>query len=306
MPSRLIRDGMLSSERVQKQPFEARWLYVTILLSADDVGLFELNLFKLSRDAAIDDGTLPALIQMLADRDLIRVYESGGKRYGFVPRFRQRLQIKRTKYPMPPLALMADDQDAVSKINDLTSNPPLDNRDSRKSTVVQPSEPEPEVEKSNTPPSPSVIAPHGAGAATPAQEAEGKDPKTPKTRGTRLPADWVLPKAWGVWALAEYPHWTPDIVRQIGLSFADHWHAATGRGSTKADWPATWRNWCRSDIQQRKFPKAGKQQTAFAAERTAQADRIMGSYAAEVRAADNPQPSFIDMEAFDAPRLTDG
>lgn len=138
---------MLSSERVQRQPFEARWLYVTILLSADDVGLFEVNLFKLARDAAIDDGTLPALIQMLADRDLIRLYESGGKRYGFVPRFRQRLQIKRTKFPMPPLALMSDDEDAVNKIKDLTANPPLDNGGSRKPTVVQPSEPEPEPEE---------------------------------------------------------------------------------------------------------------------------------------------------------------
>lgn len=171
---------------------------------------------------------------------------------------------------------------------------------------TQPNQPIAEAKAEASTPAPSVLAPQGAGAATPAQEAEGKVPKTPKTRGTRLPADWVLPKVWGVWALSEYPHWTPDIVRQIGLSFADHWHAATGRGSTKADWPATWRNWCRSDIQQRKHPKAGKQQTAFAAERTAQADRIMGSYAAQARAADNQQPSFIDMEAFDAPRLTDG
>jgi uncharacterized protein YdaU (DUF1376 family) len=43
--------------------------------------------------------------------------------------------------------------------------------------------------------------------------------------------------------------------------------------------------------------------TAFASERAAQADRIMGSYAAQARAADSPQPSFIDMEAFNATRI---
>lgn len=67
-------------------------------------------------------------------------------------------------------------------------------------------------------------------------------------KGHRLPDDWQLPKPWGEWALAEYPAWTPDIVRLEAAKFADHWHAKAGKDATKTDWEATWRNWCRSPI----------------------------------------------------------
>lgn len=70
-------------------------------------------------------------------------------------------------------------------------------------------------------------------------------------RGGRLPDDWRLPKAWGEWALQEYPHWTPDIVRLEGEKFADHWRSKAGKDGAKLDWLGTWRNWCRSDIAQR-------------------------------------------------------
>lgn len=67
-----------------------------------------------------------------------------------------------------------------------------------------------------------------------------------KSRGTRLPAEWALPKPWGDWALGEMPGWTPDTVRNEAAKFADFWHAKTGKDATKADWLATWRNWCRN------------------------------------------------------------
>lgn len=147
MSSRLIRDDMLDSERVQTLPIEARWLFVTVMLSADDVGLFEVNAFKLGRRAGIDQKNISFLTQCIADADLVRLYESDGKQFGFIPRFRQRLQIKRTKHPLPALALMADDEDATNKIKYLTPNPPLSNRDAPLPTVAQPSEPEPEPEE---------------------------------------------------------------------------------------------------------------------------------------------------------------
>jgi hypothetical protein len=128
VPSRLIRDEMLDSERVQTLPVEARWLFIAVVLTADDVGLFELALFKLSRRAGLEQNKMPVLVQLLADSDLIRLYEAEGKRYGFIPRFRQRLQIKRTRYPAPPAALVLDDADAAKKFKDLAANPPLDNR----------------------------------------------------------------------------------------------------------------------------------------------------------------------------------
>ena len=146
MAARMIRDDMLDSERVQKRSVPARWLYLTILLSADDVGLFEVSHFKLHRAAALDEKSIPVLLKELAEADLIRPYEVSGKQFGFIPRFRQRLQIKRTRYPTPPAALMVDDMDAVNKINNLATNPPLGNGSATVPHGKTPPEPEPEPE----------------------------------------------------------------------------------------------------------------------------------------------------------------
>ena len=67
------------------------------------------------------------------------------------------------------------------------------------------------------------------------------------TKGTRLPEDWILPKAWGEWALAERPELTADDVRKMAESFKDYWLANANRAiGKKADWQATWRNWVRN------------------------------------------------------------
>ena len=151
MPNRLIREEMLESESILSLPVEARWLYVTILLSADDIGLFEATSFKLARKADIRREAGESLLSMLADADLVRLYEVGGKRYGFIPKFRQRLQIKRSKYPHPPAGLLLDDEDASNKIKDLASKTTVVQQQStvvqQEVTVAQPSEPEPEPER---------------------------------------------------------------------------------------------------------------------------------------------------------------
>jgi hypothetical protein len=60
--------------------------------------------------------------------------------------------------------------------------------------------------------------------------------------GSRLPAEWVLPRSWGEWAEQE----RPDLdVRREAASFADYWHGVAGAKARKADWQATWRNWIR-------------------------------------------------------------
>jgi uncharacterized protein YdaU (DUF1376 family) len=63
------------------------------------------------------------------------------------------------------------------------------------------------------------------------------------TRGSRLSADWVLPKEWADWAKQE----RPDLdLRSVSEQFRDYWSAKAGSGSTKLDWQATWRNWVRN------------------------------------------------------------
>lgn len=83
----------------------------------------------------------------------------------------------------------------------------------------------------------------------PAEPPEPTDPPAADaaaTKGKRLQADWRLPKPWGQWALDEFPGWTEATVRDQAARFADFWRAKTGKDATKADWEATWRNWCRN------------------------------------------------------------
>ena len=95
---------------------------------------------------------------------------------------------------------------------------------------------------------------HGTGAGLHPESDTGTGTGTieePKNTHTTLAPEWVLPKAWGEWAIAEYPHWTPETVRSIAQQFADHqWSKA----ATSADWMATWRKWCRDDLTQRAHP----------------------------------------------------
>lgn len=74
-------------------------------------------------------------------------------------------------------------------------------------------------------------------------ESEAEKPK----RATRLPAGWVLPKAWGEWALEHRKDWSADDVRLCSDKFADYWRSKSGKDATKIDWLGTWRNWVRND-----------------------------------------------------------
>lgn len=61
--------------------------------------------------------------------------------------------------------------------------------------------------------------------------------------GTRLPTDWMLPSEWAAWCEEHRPDLDPQLVAE---QFRDFWVAKPGKDGRKADWLATWRNWCRS------------------------------------------------------------
>jgi uncharacterized protein YdaU (DUF1376 family) len=68
----------------------------------------------------------------------------------------------------------------------------------------------------------------------------------PEPRGSRLPAEWQPAQAECDFALSL----GLDPAR-IALSFRDYWHGKPGAAGRKSDWPATWRNWCRREAEQR-------------------------------------------------------
>lgn len=77
------------------------------------------------------------------------------------------------------------------------------------------------------------------------QEPETK--KSSTARGTRLPADWQLTDELKAIAKQIRTDWHDSHVQRIADGFKDYWLAKSGKDATKADWVATWRNWCRND-----------------------------------------------------------
>lgn len=73
---------------------------------------------------------------------------------------------------------------------------------------------------------------------------QSSSPTPEKKRATRLSVDWVLPKAWGQWAL-EQDHSEAQI-RTEADKFRDFWISKSGKDAAKLDWEATWRNWMRN------------------------------------------------------------
>lgn len=90
----------------------------------------------------------------------------------------------------------------------------------------------------------------GSIVALPAKQAV---PRTTEARGTRLPADWRLPKAWGEWAMTHAAEqgraMESDDVRSAADKFRDFWVAKPGKDGRKSDWEATWRNWIRRELE---------------------------------------------------------
>src|SRR5437667_3760230 len=124
MPGGAPREGLLDSQRYWGVTVEARQLFVHLMLLADDFGLVSLAPVFIRRrcfDDAPSQAKVDKLVEQLVDADLIRIYDYGegptACRYGFLPRFGQRLRMMRCKHPMPPQALFEDDFDAKTKFS---------------------------------------------------------------------------------------------------------------------------------------------------------------------------------------------
>jgi len=85
----------------------------------------------------------------------------------------------------------------------------------------------------------------------PDTEEEKKEPKgSSEKKASRLPEEWALPKAWGEWAVKE--GMDAATVRREADKFRDYWHSISVAKGRKLDWQATWRNWVRKALDDRK------------------------------------------------------
>lgn len=126
----------------------------------------------------------------------------------------------------------------------------------------------------------------------------------------RLSPDWTLPGDLSEWAVTEAITTGCGLpaalawVERTAAKFKDFWLSAPGDRGLKDDWAATWRNWVRTEIDQRRGPASLSVVAASGAAAAGEAPRI----AAELQYREaTPEESrmIIDLEGGGRKLTTD-
>lgn len=130
MPNRILRDGILSSERINLLSSWASEVFYRRLMSiVDDYGRYYANAslvraacYPLNLDK-VSNADIEKWLADCAGAALVSTYEVDGKRYLQLRDFRQQERAKVSKYPQPPDTCKAYDMQMIST---LTSSAHLD------------------------------------------------------------------------------------------------------------------------------------------------------------------------------------
>lgn len=106
MPNRVIRDGILTSERVASLGWPAEVFYRRLMSVVDDFGryyaspmLLRAACYPLHLDK-VSDADIGKWLAVCAEAGLVSVYPaSDGKRYLEMADFRQRTRAEKSKFP---------------------------------------------------------------------------------------------------------------------------------------------------------------------------------------------------------------
>lgn len=105
MPSRIIREGITTSEPLAFVSFEAECLFYRLLVTADDFGLYDGRpVIVRARCMPLRDVTAAQVgewLRELAEHSLILQYEADGRPHIAIPKFKQRTRNAAPKYPLP-------------------------------------------------------------------------------------------------------------------------------------------------------------------------------------------------------------
>ena len=129
MPNRIIKDSILTSDKINSLSFFEYTLWTALILLADDYGRFHANpliikgyAFALRPEVSPDD--IEAGLKSLVEHDCIKTYTHGGKNYLYFPNWteHQRLRNRKSKFPEPPLELENCQNDIAASCGQLPPN----------------------------------------------------------------------------------------------------------------------------------------------------------------------------------------
>lgn len=122
MPNRILREGILTSERVARLGWPAEVFYRRLMSVVDDFGryyatpmLLRAACYPLHLDK-VSDSDIGKWLAVCAEADLVRVYPAeDGKRYLQMVDFRQQVRATASKFPQMQDGCVADAQQVPSK-----------------------------------------------------------------------------------------------------------------------------------------------------------------------------------------------
>ena len=106
MPKRILRDGIISSERVNRLDSASEVFYRRLMSVVDDHGLFDgrISILRAScyplRLDSVTETDVSTWLDACVEADLVNLYQAGGKPFVQMLDFRQRTRSK-PKYPPP-------------------------------------------------------------------------------------------------------------------------------------------------------------------------------------------------------------
>jgi len=215
MPNRIIRESILTSDRVDQLDPSAEVFYRRLLSKVDDYGRYDArpsilraSLFPLRLDR-VREADCSRWIAACEKAGLIVLYSNAGKLF---------LEAQDTEWQRRSPSKYPDPLTSANICAQVKTN----------ARLVVDVDVGVDDEKQGAPPS-----------AEPAAEKADKG-----KNGTRLPADWSPSDELKAWAAKKRPDL--DIAEQVE-KFADFWRAMPGARGRKTDWDATWRNWIRGE-----------------------------------------------------------
>lgn len=122
------------------------------------------------------------------------------------------------------------------------------------------------------------------------KEQESASSDAPSSKGSRIPPDFPGPEEIE-WCRRGFPLLDPGAVAE---KFRDYWRGVPGQRGRKADWPATWRNFVRSE---RAPPRASP-----AAARDAETADFLGRLTGGL-AGTKPNREVVDVEPANVRRI---
>lgn len=148
----------------------------------------------------------------------------------------------------------------------------------------------PEETQTVSTPNPDVTLANSQEPIAKKRERENAPDGAAQSRGSRLPDDF--PDAEAIhWAKEERPDLAPSL---LAAKFRDYWAGVPGARGRKADWPATWRNFVRSE----RPPARGLP----AAQRDAETADFLGRLTGGL-AGTKPNRDTVDVQPADVRRI---